>query len=108
VSVSKVTGVREQGVSGIPSELTLYPPSPNPFNSTTILRFSLPSTSASTLTSLRIYGIDGRLVKELVNGRLEAGYHSVNLSAADLPAGLFFLRLEAGGKVQVQKAVVVK
>jgi hypothetical protein len=35
VSVSQVTGVRWQGVRRIPSELTLYPPSPNPFNSIT-------------------------------------------------------------------------
>jgi hypothetical protein len=82
--------------------LTAYP---NPFNSSTTIHFGL---AKSAPARLEVFGIDGRLVKELLNGRLEAGYHSVNLTATDLPAGLFFLRLEAGGKVRVQKAVVVK
>ena len=37
-----------------------------------------------------------------------AGEHQIALDTADLPAGLYFLRLEAAGKVRVAKAVVIK
>jgi hypothetical protein len=104
VRISQVTGVRWQGVSGIPSGLTLYPPSPNPFNSSTTIAFSLPSASAS----LRVYGLDGRLIDEFVNGCLPAGDHRVVWNAEGLPAGIYLVRLESAAGVRTVKAVLVK
>jgi hypothetical protein len=105
VSVTKVTGVRWQGVSGIPSELTLYPPSPNPFNSSTTIHFGL---DKSAPTRLEVYGIDGRLVEELVNGRLEAGEHRIVWNAEGMPNGLYVVRLESAERVRTVKALLVK
>jgi hypothetical protein len=106
VRVSQLQVVSEQVVSGIPTELTLYPPSPNPFNSSTTIAFSLPSASASA--SLRVYGLDGRLVQELLNGRLEAGEHRVIWNADLMPAGVYLVRLEGETGVKTVKAVMVK
>jgi hypothetical protein len=105
VNVSQVTGVRWQGVSGIPSELTLYPPSPNPFNSMTSIRFGLDKSAPTRLVA---YDLAGREVSTLVNERLEAGEHRASWSAAGVGSGLYFVRLEASGQIAVRKMMVVK
>jgi len=51
-----------------------YGNSPNPFNPSTVFKFSL---SADAKVSLNVYNIKGQLVKTLVNNKLDAGLHSV-------------------------------
>jgi hypothetical protein len=79
--------------------------SPNPFNSRSTIRFGLDKSGPTLLT---LHDLTGRTVRLLAQGRLSAGEHQVALDAAELPAGLYFLRLEAAGKVKVAKAVVIK
>jgi hypothetical protein len=79
--------------------------SPNPFNARSTVHFSLPAAASGMLT---LHDLTGRAVRSLAEGRFDAGEHQVALDAAELPAGLYFLRLEAGGKVKVAKAVVIK
>jgi len=100
-------GVDARSVTDSPFQLSTFnfQLHPNPFNSSTTISFSLPSSSSS---SLRVYGIDGRLVVELVNGKLSAGEHKVVWDASSLAAGVYLLRLEAGGEVAAKKVVVVK
>jgi hypothetical protein len=47
---------------------------PNPFKGTTEIAFSVP---AACQVSLRVYDVNGRLVRSLVEGSLEAGTHRV-------------------------------
>ncbi len=89
----------------LPLSLLLYPPSPNPFNSTTTLRFSLPTRE---LTRLAIYDQSGRLVERLMGGELESGEHRLTWQAGDKPASVYFCRMEAGGTVQTVKMMLVK
>jgi len=91
---------------------------PNPFNSSTTISFSLPSSSSS---SLRVYGLDGRLVRELWTGgdahptserqagRLSyAGEHKVVWDASSLSAGVYLIRLESSSHTATQKVVLMK
>jgi len=92
---------------------------PNPFNSSTTISFSLPSASASA--SLRVFGLDGRLVKELWTGgdayptserqagRLSyAGEHKVIWDASGLAAGVYIVRLQADNRAVSQKVVLMR
>jgi hypothetical protein len=88
-----------------PSSFILQPCFPNPFNSTTTISFGL---DKSAPTRLDVYGIDGRLVNELLNSRLPAGDHRVVWNAEGLPAGVYLIRLESAGQSIVRKAVLIR
>lgn len=63
---------------------------PNPFNSSTTIRFSLPKTEHVTL---KIFDILGREVATLVDEELNPGEHSVLYDTKDLPGGVYCYRL---------------
>ena len=63
---------------------------PNPFNSSTTIRFSLASQSDITLT---LYDANGRLIEEIVSGSYKSGMHRLVWDGTDLPSGLYLGRL---------------
>ena len=89
----------------IPTEFALEPAFPNPFNSTTTIRYQLPE---NTSISLFIYDMNGRKVTELVSGAVEAGYHQVILKADEFPSGIYLCRLEAGSVIRNMKLALIK
>ena len=76
-----------------------------PFNPVTTLRFALPS---KVKVILEVYDINGRLVKELQSGLMEAGYHSVVWNAQSTASGIYFVKLHAGEFLKTQKLMLVK
>lgn len=73
---------------------------PNPFNPATMVAFELPERSH---VRLRILDILGRVVAELVNKDLEAGYYSQVWNAIDLPSGVYICQVEATSITNVRK-----
>jgi flagellar hook assembly protein FlgD len=69
----------------MPTEFSLSPAYPNPFNPVTTLSFALPKESD---VSILIYNIQGRLVETLTDSKLEIGYHSVIWNANHHASGL--------------------
>ena len=83
---------------------------PNPFNERTQIEFYLPHAGPA---ALRIYNINGQLVHALLNGNLGAGPHRVGWNGLDdngerVASGVYFYRLEHGGKAFVRKMLLVK
>lgn len=78
---------------------------PNPFNPQTQIVFDLPRTLAPTL---RVYNLQGQLIKDLSVGTLEAGRHQVNWQASGQPTGVYFVYLQAEELLQVSKILLVK
>jgi hypothetical protein len=76
----------------IPENFDLQYNYPNPFNSTTVIRFSLPR---SLQTTLRIYSTEGKLVGELINNRYDAGNYEIKLDASSYSSGIYFVVLQA-------------
>ena len=58
----------------IPDDFNLGQAYPIPFNPITSLNFSIP---IDTEVSLKIYNLQGREIISLMNGKTEAGYHSI-------------------------------
>ncbi|MCF7811708.1 T9SS type A sorting domain-containing protein, partial [bacterium] len=81
---------------------TVYP---NPFNSTTTIRYKL--TSAADI-SVNVFDMAGRQIAILHQGYIEAGEHTVSWIADDVPSGVYMVRLEAEGKVDVRKVVLMR
>ena len=79
--------------------------SPNPFNPSTTLSFTLPQSGAA---SLIVFDIQGQEVARLVNGFQPAGSHSVTFDGSDLSSGIYFARLQAGNFTGVQKLLLIK
>jgi hypothetical protein len=62
---------------------------------------------------LEIYDVTGRLVRELADVSQQAGYYSLNWNGCNtrgkrLPAGVYFIRFEAGNQAQVKKAILLR
>ncbi len=78
---------------------------PNPFNPETSIRFSLPENS---VVSLKVYDVNGKLVKTLVNGLTAAGSHEVSFNASELASGVYFCTLKAGVFTETKKLMLTK
>ncbi len=78
---------------------------PNPVTDNTKIAFNLKAKSDVKVT---LSDNNGNLVKELLNGNLPAGDHSVDLNAKDLNPGNYFYSITVGGKVQSKQMIVVK
>lgn len=90
---------------GLPTKMQLEPAFPNPFNSSTMISFSLPSPG---LTSLAIYNLQGRQVTELVNGWYNSGKYSILWDASEMPDGVYYARLSNRGETRIAKLLMVK
>ena len=102
VQVDVVTGV---AIATTPGETALLQNSPNPFNPSTTIRYTLARRGHTTL---KILDVLGREVATLVNGEEEAGDRSVDWNAAGLASGVYFYRLEAGSFLAVKKLLLLK
>ncbi len=103
---TSIVGIQElPGWTAMPTEVTLQPAFPNPFNPETNLTFSLPMAGD---VSLSIYDSQGRMVTNLQNGFMTPGSYQANFSADHLSSGTYFARLTSGSATQMQKLVLVK
>jgi len=98
-------------IRAITPDFALHTSTPNPFNPTTTIRFSVPDLSHATL---EIYDVAGRKVCTLVDGVLEGEWdHSVvwdgrDWAGRDVVSGVYFCRLTAGARTTVGKMVLLR
>ena len=83
---------------------------PNPFTTRTTIEFSIVNPG---YTSLKIYSINGRLVKTLVNDYMEKGPYTRTWDGRDengqtVASGIYFYRLESGGIYRTNKMVITR
>jgi len=83
-----------------PLALRLRVPYPNPTTSTATVEFEMGAPGHASLT---LYDVLGRRVAVLLDEERGAGTHRVAVDAAPLAAGVYLLRLEAGGEVQSRR-----
>ena len=88
-----------------PAEFGIVSTYPNPFNSRIIVEFSLDVPAEAIL---KVYDISGREITALTQGRYDAGSHSLEWNADDIPSGVYLLRLTAGCRSQVVKVVLLR
>jgi uncharacterized protein (DUF1501 family) len=81
---------------------------PNPFNPTTVIRFTVSGDHGGTPLRLTVYDVLGREVAVLADGVMPAGPHSVTFDASRLPSGVYVYRLEGGGTVLTKQMTLVK
>lgn len=97
-----VSGVGEETVDGF----AFAQPTPNPFGKETVLNFTLPSDENVTVS---VYNTMGQEVAMPINeAHYSAGKYAVRFTADNLPAGVYYFRLNAGTFSATRQVVVVK
>lgn len=104
------TAVLEERVAAVPQAFALSQNFPNPFNSSTVIRFALPSLGE---VELAVFNLAGQQVATLAEGRREAGAYAVNWDGRDergkeLASGLYLYRLQAGGWGETRKLLLLR
>jgi len=83
---------------------------PNPFLSSTTIRFSLKEPGDA---DVQVYDISGRLVKSVFDQWAEAGPHQVSWDGTDgsgsrVASGIYYIHMVAQGYSATQRAVLIK
>ena len=78
---------------------------PNPFTRMTTIRFRLPQAGP---VRLAVFDLEGRQVSRLVDGERPAGEQAATWQAGEVPSGVYYVRLEAGGRAVTKRLVRVR
>ena len=87
------------------ASLALLVADPNPFTSSTTIRYDVPRDAFVTLT---VYDMQGRRVATLVSSQRLAGSHQVYLDGRTLASGVYLCRLSAGASHDTEKLLILK
>lgn len=94
-----------KGASGLVKDFELEQNYPNPFNPKTTIRYSVPRANHVLLA---VYDVSGSEVRRLVDADQQEGSYAVDFVASDLPSGMYFYRLQAGGFVDQKRMLLIK
>ena len=75
-------------------KITLHQNEPDPFDSATVISFTLRSSGVVTLTILNLQGLE---IKTLLHEWRAAGEHRIEFSGLGYPEGLYICRLGMDG-----------
>ena len=97
-----VTGIQNEEM---PTKYSISQNNPNPFNLTTKIKFALPKT---VLTKIILYDLLGKEVMTVINEKMQAGFHEINIEAGGLPSGVYLYRIQSGDFIQSRKMILMK
>ncbi len=95
---------------GVPARFALHPNTPNPFNPSTEIHFELDRAGPATL---RIYSVNGALVRTLVDHPLPGGHYHARWDGTDsggraVGSGIYVYRLSENGRNLSRKMSLLK
>ena len=105
IPVTMSISVEADRPHALPTEFALYQNYPNPFNAQTSIRFDVPQESRVKLV---LFNVNGQEVATVVDAQYPVGRHSINYEAADLPSGMYLMKLEAGSYTSMKKMLLLK
>jgi len=103
---SVATSIDDDKNQILPDKYELFSNYPNPFNPTTIIKYSMPN---SNFVKLKIYDMLGRKIQTLVNKFQKANTYSIDFDASNLSNGIYFYSLQVGNDFfDTKKMVLIK
>ncbi len=105
VTASDTVSPQEVKHSPLPLEFSIGEPYPNPFNAETVIRFTLDRPG---FVQAEVFNLLGESVETIVSKDYPAGSGYIRWNAECYPSGLYLIRLQAGGRTQVKKALMIK
>ena len=106
-----ITAVREEGNQrGAPREFAIEPNYPNPFNSSTTIRYRIEKLGR---VRLEIFDVQGQKVKTVTDSYAGPGVYQVEWDGADasgkpVATGVYLVRLQKGNASLVHKMLLLK
>lgn len=105
-----ITILQHEKHGSLPQQVKLFPNYPNPFNDTTVIRYTLPTQA---LLRIAIYSIKGQLVKELINqiqggGEYHVTWDGTNQYGKEVSSGIYFCQLKTDKAIQATKLLYLK
>jgi len=102
-----ITGIDEISK---PLEFEIKGNIPNPFNAATTIEYSIPSTGN---IDMGIYDINGRLIRTIIDGEIEAGVYRTIWNGKDndnqnVPSGLYFVKIHFDNKGITRRIMLIK
>lgn len=94
-------GVKEKSPAGF----SVAQNSPNPFNPSTDITFTIPNKGMVTID---IYNVAGQKVRTLKNEVMEVGTHKVKWDASSLSGGVYFYTVSSGKFSKTMKMTLAK
>ncbi len=91
--------------SETPLDFKLYQSYPNPFNPSTKISYSIPTSSFVTL---KVFDINGSEIATLVEEQMPAGNYIREWSSDNITSGVYFYRLQTGTFTDTKKFVLLK
>ena len=89
-----------------PEYFSLHPIYPNPFNPTADIGFSLEYRGS---VSISVYDITGRFVEKILDDNFRnSGSHIINWDGSEYPSGIYFIHMQAGKQIDIQKVTLLK
>ncbi len=101
-----------QGIAegNLPVAFELSAVKPNPFVANATINYAVPVNAEVTIS---VYDITGKLVKTLVSGNVQPGYHNVVWDGSDnngssVAQGIYLIRMETAGYKATEKVILTR
>ena len=104
-----ITGLND-GDMYLPDNFALDQNFPNPFNSNTIIQYQIP---APCEVEIKIFNIEGQLIRTLEKAFKQPGYYSIKWNATDnqgllIPTGVYFYILRTTNFKKMKKLILLR
>jgi len=100
-TISNIVKVADEA----PASFSIAQNSPNPFNPTTTISFSIANAGN---VNVDIYNVAGQKIDTLANEFMDSGSHSLVWNATDFSAGVYFYTVKTGDFSKTMKMTLVK
>ncbi len=97
--------ITTSNISTIPSGFAISSIKPNPGNSNFAITFEIAEEAD---VDLSVYDLSGRKLRNIENGRFNAGKHTVRYHEDNLDSGVYFVRLKASEDESIKKLMLIK
>lgn len=99
-SVSKQVNITKTGLSGVFDQLHKLSVYPNPFKESVNLDYV---TAKQTSVRISLFGLNGQLIEEVLNGQQAAGMHQVPVNLGRYSKQAYLLKVEIDGLYKIIK-----
>jgi hypothetical protein len=101
---------QENNAGTLPNHVTVQQNFPNPFNPSTMIRYSM---NHADHVSVEVFDINGKLVKTLLSERQEQGEHFTSWDGSGngtsiVSSGTYFYTVTIGNEIQTRKMILLK
>jgi hypothetical protein len=107
LEILQVIGEQRNDIGGYSEKMSynLLKPYPNPTSDNLLIRFSL---MQQCHVNMKIYDINGRIVKSLISETKAPGFYSLNTNCASFKSGVYLIKLKTKEFEAIEKFTVTK